>query len=97
VRGGPRPCLREILGRAMSQEFVELSRLPNDAWIRRDAEAAVALWHPEGVWASPAEGDHGGTHVPGHAGMRQYLEDVSPFARVETAWGLVISLRVRRR
>jgi hypothetical protein len=40
----------------MSQENVELTLLINDAWNRRDAEALVALWDPQGVWFPPFEG-----------------------------------------
>ncbi len=61
----------------MSQENVELSRLVNDAWNRRDADAVVVLWDPEGVWSPPLEGITEGRTYRGHAQLRQYFEDLA--------------------
>jgi ketosteroid isomerase-like protein len=64
----------------MSQENVELTLLVNDAWNRRDAVAVVALWDPQGVWFPPFEGIMEGRTYRGHAGVRQYFEDLAEFA-----------------
>src|SRR5881394_2614027 len=64
----------------MSQENVELTLCINDAWNRRDVEAVVALWDPEGVWYPPLEGVTEGRTYRGHAGVRQYYEDLAEFS-----------------
>jgi ketosteroid isomerase-like protein len=64
----------------MSQENVERTLLLNDAWNRRDAEAVVALWDPQGVWFPPFEGIMEGRTYRGHAGVRQYFEDLAEFS-----------------
>jgi ketosteroid isomerase-like protein len=64
----------------MSEENVELSLRLNGAWSRRDVEALIALWDPEGVWYPPFEGITEGRTYRGHAEMRQYFEDVAEFA-----------------
>jgi ketosteroid isomerase-like protein len=64
----------------MSWRNVELARLINEAWSRRDAEAVVALWDPEGVWFPPFEGIMEGRTYRGHAGVRQYFDDLAEFA-----------------
>ena|SRR5215218_2862885 len=69
----------------MSQDNVELSLRINDAWARRDVEAVVALWDPEGVWYPPLEGIMEGRTYRGHAGMRQYYEDLAEFAEENQA------------
>lgn len=63
----------------MSQENVELTLLALDAWNRRDVEAAVALWDPEGVWYPPFEQLEGRTYR-GPAEARQYYEDLAEFS-----------------
>jgi ketosteroid isomerase-like protein len=63
----------------MSQENVELTMRLNSAFNRRDVEAAVALWDSEGVW-SPAETILEGRAYRGHAGVRQYYEDLAEFS-----------------
>jgi ketosteroid isomerase-like protein len=63
----------------MSQENVELTKRLNSAFNRRDVEAAVALWDPDCVW-SPAEVILERPTYRGHAGVRQYYEDLAEFA-----------------
>ncbi len=66
---------------AMSQENVELALLAYDAWNRRDVEAVVALWDPDGVWNPALERDLGGRSTyRGRAGIRQYFEDLAEFS-----------------
>ena len=65
----------------MSQENVELALLVADAWSRRDVEATVALWDPEGVWYPVLEGiTEGRSAYRGHAEIRQYFEDLAEFS-----------------
>ena len=65
----------------MSQENVELALLTNDAWNRRDVDAVVALWDPNGVWNPALERDMEGRRTyRGHAGVRQYFEDLAEFS-----------------
>ena len=64
----------------MSQENVELALLVADAWSRRDVEATVALWDPEGVWYPVLEGIMEGRTYRGHAELRQYFEDLAEFS-----------------
>jgi ketosteroid isomerase-like protein len=61
----------------MSEENVELSLRLIDAWNRRDVAAWIALWHPEGLWSSPLEQITEGRTYRGHAGARQYFEDLA--------------------
>jgi ketosteroid isomerase-like protein len=61
----------------MSQENVELTVRGLDAWNRRDVEARVALFDPEGVWSPPLEGITEGRTYRGHAELRQYFEDLA--------------------
>ena len=63
----------------MSQENVELSLRLIDVWNRRDVEAAVALWDPEGVWYPPFERLEGRTYR-GPTEARQYYEDLAEFS-----------------
>jgi ketosteroid isomerase-like protein len=69
----------------MSEENVNLSLLLADAWNRRDAEGVVALWDPEGVWYPPLEGIMEGRIYRGHAGLRQYFEDLAQFSEASRA------------
>ena len=64
----------------MSQENVELTLLALDAYNRRDAEAAIALSDPEIVWYPALEGVTEGRAYRGHAGTRQYYEDLAEFS-----------------
>jgi ketosteroid isomerase-like protein len=61
----------------MSRENVELSLRLVDAWNRRDVEAVLALWDPEGGWYPALEGITEGRTYRGHAGVRQYYEDLA--------------------
>jgi ketosteroid isomerase-like protein len=66
---------------AMSEENVELTLLALDAYNRRDAEAAIALSDPEIVWSPVfARMTEGRGTYRGHAGMRQYFEDLAEFS-----------------
>ena len=66
---------------AMSRENVELSQRIVDAWNRRDVEAVAALWDdPEGVWYPALEEITEGRTYRGHAGVRQYFEDLAEFS-----------------
>jgi ketosteroid isomerase-like protein len=56
---------------------VELTRRVLDAWNRRDAEAMVALWDPEGAWYPALEGITEGRSYSGHPGIRQYYRDLA--------------------
>src|SRR4029453_17838135 len=47
----------------MSQENVELTLCVNEAWNRRDVEAAVALSDPKGEWSGAFEGSRGQAHI----------------------------------
>jgi ketosteroid isomerase-like protein len=64
----------------MSEENVGLSLRLIDAWNRRDVEAWLALWHPEGRWSPPLEEITEGRTYRGHAGVRQYFEDLAEFS-----------------
>ena len=64
----------------MSQENVELTLRINEAWNRRDVEAAVALSDPKGEWSGAFERITGGGTYRGHAGVRQYFEDLTEFS-----------------
>jgi ketosteroid isomerase-like protein len=70
----------EALEAAALSENVELSLELNDAWNRRDVDAVVALWDPEGVWYPALEGVTEGRTYRGHAGIRQYFEDLAEFS-----------------
>jgi ketosteroid isomerase-like protein len=61
----------------MSQENVELTLRLVDATNRRDVEAVVALGDPEGVWYPALAGTTEGRTYRGHAGGRQYFEDLA--------------------
>jgi ketosteroid isomerase-like protein len=61
----------------MSQENVELSKRVVDAWNRRDVEATIALEDPEVVWDPVLEETVEGQAYRGHAGLRQYYEDLA--------------------
>ena len=70
----------------MSQENVERTLLALDAWNRRDVEATVALWDPEGVWYPAIEGvTEGRSAYRGHAGVRQYFEDLAEYSKKSRA------------
>jgi ketosteroid isomerase-like protein len=64
----------------MSQENVELSLRAVDAWNRRDAEAWIELWDPEGVWSPAFERITEGRTFRGHAEIRQALEGLAEFS-----------------
>jgi ketosteroid isomerase-like protein len=64
----------------MSEENVERSLLLVDAWNRRDVEAWVALWEPEGVWSPAFERITEGRTFRGHAEMRQVFGDMPEFS-----------------
>jgi len=66
----------------MSEENVELTRRLLDAWSRRDVEAEDVLWDSEGVFLPALENLEGRTYR-GHAGVRQYFEDLAEFAEEE--------------
>ena len=59
---------------------MELTLLAVDAWNRRDPEAVVALSDPEIVWYPVFGATVEGRTFRGHAGMRQYFEDLAEFA-----------------
>ena len=61
----------------MSQENVELSKRVVEAWNRRDAEAIIALADPKVVWHPVLEETVEGRPYRGHAGLRQYFEDLA--------------------
>jgi ketosteroid isomerase-like protein len=61
----------------MSQENVELSLLMIDAWTRRDVEALIALSDPEAVGYTPFEEITEGRTYRGHAGVRQYCQNLA--------------------
>jgi ketosteroid isomerase-like protein len=69
--------MQEALEAAVLSENVELSLDLNDAWNRRDVDAVLALWDPEGVWYPALEGVTEGRTYRGHAGIRQYFEDLA--------------------
>ena len=66
----------------MSQENVELTMRATDAFNRRDVEAVLALWDEEGVWYPVIEATTGAgpSSYHGHAGIRQYFQDLAEFA-----------------
>jgi ketosteroid isomerase-like protein len=64
----------------MSQENVERTLLMMDAWDRRDVEAVIELSDPEAVWSPPLEAITEGRTYRGHAGARQYFEDLAEFS-----------------
>ena len=65
----------------MSKENVELSLRLIEAWNRRDVEATVAVWDPEGVWYPAIEASTEGRRTyRGHEGARQYFEDLAQFS-----------------
>jgi ketosteroid isomerase-like protein len=64
----------------MSRENVELTLRAVDAWNRRDAEAWIELWDPEGVWSPAFERITEGRTFRGHAEMRQAFADMPGFA-----------------
>jgi ketosteroid isomerase-like protein len=70
---------QEALEAAVLSENVELSLELNDAWNRRDVDAVVGLWAPGGVWYPALEGVTEGRTYRGHAGVRQYYEDLAEF------------------
>jgi ketosteroid isomerase-like protein len=61
----------------MSQENVELSRRLLDAWNQRDVEATIALADPECVWRPVLEETIEGQTYRGHAGLREYYDDLA--------------------
>jgi hypothetical protein len=67
----------------MSRENVERTLLAIDARTRRDADAAIALWDPKGVRYPAIEGImEGGIAYRGHAGVRQYFQDLAEYSEV---------------
>ena len=71
---------QEALEAAALSENVELSLDLNDAWNRRDVDAVIALWDPEGMWYPALEGATEVRTYHGHAGIRQYHEDLAEFS-----------------
>ena len=69
----------------MSEENVERTLLMMDAWNRRDVEAVIGLSDPEAVWSPPLEGITEGRTYRGHAGARQYFEDLAEFSEASHA------------
>jgi ketosteroid isomerase-like protein len=69
----------------MSQENVELTLLVVDAWNRRDAEAWIELWDPEGVWSPAFERMTEGRTFRGHAEIRQAIENMAEFSEESRA------------
>ncbi|HEY6636597.1 MAG TPA: nuclear transport factor 2 family protein [Solirubrobacterales bacterium] len=61
----------------MSEENIELSKRVVEAWNRRDVEATIALADPEVVWHPVLEETIEGQAYRGHAGLRQYYEDLA--------------------
>jgi ketosteroid isomerase-like protein len=61
----------------MSEENLELSKRVVEAWNRRDVEATTALADPEVVWHPVLEETIDGQAYRGHAGLRQYYEDLA--------------------
>jgi ketosteroid isomerase-like protein len=51
-----------------------------DAWTRRDAEATVALWDPDGVWHPVLEETVARRNVSRPPEMRQYYKDLAEFS-----------------
>lgn len=69
----------------MSRENVELTRRITDAFNRRDVDAVVALWDPDGMWYPAIEGlTEGRAAYRGHDGFRQYFRDLAEFAEEST-------------
>jgi ketosteroid isomerase-like protein len=64
----------------MSQENVALTLRAVDAWNRRDAEAWVALFDPDGVSALAFERLTEGRTFRGHAEIRQAFEGLAEFS-----------------
>jgi ketosteroid isomerase-like protein len=64
----------------MSQENVEMTLRFVDAWNRRDVDAWVALWDPEGVWSPALERITEGRTFRGHAEIRQAQEGLLEFS-----------------
>ncbi len=64
----------------MSQKNVELFLLMIDAWNRRDLEAFIALFDPEGVWSPAFERITEGRTFRGHAEIRQAMEGLAEFS-----------------
>jgi ketosteroid isomerase-like protein len=65
----------------MSQENVELTLLMIEATNPRDVEAVIALSDPEGVLYPAIEAlTEGRSMYRGHAGLRQYYQDLEEFA-----------------
>ena len=65
----------------MSKENVELTHRALDAFIRRDVEAAIAFWDPDGVWYPGMEADvEGGKVYRGQAEIRRYYQDLAGFS-----------------
>jgi ketosteroid isomerase-like protein len=64
----------------MSQENVELTLRALDAWNRRDVDAWIGLWDPEGVYEPAFEWIADGRTYRGHAEIRQEFEDQAEFA-----------------
>jgi ketosteroid isomerase-like protein len=71
---------QEALEAAALSENVELSLELNEGWNRRDMDAVVALWDPEGVWYPALDEVTEGRTYRGHAGVRQYFEDLAEFS-----------------
>src|SRR5262245_26286931 len=76
---------QEALEAAVLSENVELSLQLNDAWNRRDVDAVLALWDLEGMWYPALEEVTEGRTYRGHAGIRQYYEDLAEFSRQSDA------------
>jgi ketosteroid isomerase-like protein len=65
----------------MSEDNVKMSLRVVDAWNRRDPDAVVALWDPDGVWSPGLERIAEGRRTyRGHAGIRQSFQDLAEFA-----------------
>jgi ketosteroid isomerase-like protein len=59
----------------MSQENVETVRRSFDTFSRRDVDAFLALWHPDGEWYPAISSQVGATRHCGHDELREFVED----------------------
>ena len=76
---------------AAAERNIELSRRSLDAWNRQDIGALIELTDPACTWEPALEATTDGRRYEGHAGWRQYFQDLAEIA--ETAHGEVSEYR----
>ena len=80
----------------MSQENVEVVRRSFETFSRRDVDAFLGLWHPDGEWYPAISSQVGATRHCGHVELREFAEDYyATWAQLELMADEIIEVRSR--